>query len=285
MNKVKSIRAKLGLTQRELADRVGTSQQQIQRIETGKIAARLGLAKLIAAALEKPLSAVFPGAEQAIMKVKANAKGSRHLLEDERLDQIHETGVEFDPSEHFFKVWMRGHVDPFVFAVTAHEKRRLFSIVQDELVDSEAMSFIVFDSVDKRIAINLAELVTCQFLFNPLGGFEESNVTRGLGPINSEDVLIFQGGVGVPMVFCPEADDPDSDPDGSMGYFNEIFFRLELSPEPSERVHFEDEDGESVFVRLGSLALLSVPLWVVDADELDTKLDQIPDDGIGVGDD
>ncbi|MBE3275230.1 helix-turn-helix transcriptional regulator, partial [Klebsiella pneumoniae] len=35
-NKIKELRTQLSITQRELADMVGTSQQQIQRIETGK---------------------------------------------------------------------------------------------------------------------------------------------------------------------------------------------------------------------------------------------------------
>jgi DNA-binding XRE family transcriptional regulator len=46
-NKIKELRTQLSITQRELADMVGTSQQQIQRIETGKVAAKLGLAQAI----------------------------------------------------------------------------------------------------------------------------------------------------------------------------------------------------------------------------------------------
>ncbi len=59
-NKIKELRTQLSITQRELADMVGTSQQQIQRIETGKVAAKLGLAQAISAVLKKPLNAVFP---------------------------------------------------------------------------------------------------------------------------------------------------------------------------------------------------------------------------------
>lgn len=36
-NKIKQFRTQLSITQRELAEMVGTSQQQIQRIEAGKL--------------------------------------------------------------------------------------------------------------------------------------------------------------------------------------------------------------------------------------------------------
>ena len=39
-NNIKQLRTQLSITQRELAYMVGTSQQQIQRIETGKVAAK-----------------------------------------------------------------------------------------------------------------------------------------------------------------------------------------------------------------------------------------------------
>lgn len=46
-NNIKQLRTQLSITQRELAYMVGTSQQQIQRIETGKVAAKLGTAQAI----------------------------------------------------------------------------------------------------------------------------------------------------------------------------------------------------------------------------------------------
>ncbi|WP_163467470.1 helix-turn-helix transcriptional regulator, partial [Klebsiella michiganensis] len=45
-NNIKQLRTQLSITQRELAYMVGTSQQQIQRIETGKVAAKLGKVRI-----------------------------------------------------------------------------------------------------------------------------------------------------------------------------------------------------------------------------------------------
>lgn len=55
-NHIKQLRTQQSITQRELAFMVGTSQQQIQRIETGKVAAKLSLAQAICNALDNFVS-------------------------------------------------------------------------------------------------------------------------------------------------------------------------------------------------------------------------------------
>lgn len=271
MNKVKSLRVKLGLTQRQLAEMVGTSQQQIQRIETNKIAARLALASAIAAALGKPLNTVFPGSEKAIAKVQGEMKASPYYPDAEALDQVETTGVEFDGAEHCLKIWMRGHTEPIFFPLLAGEKRRVFRVVQDESTDADTASFMVFDSADKRIAINLAEVFACQFLFEPLWTVDDRDSSKVSEPLNGEEVFVYQSGSETPIRFTPEVDMGNPNDEGDEGYFGNIFWTLEMSPAQTDRVFFQDEDGESVFIRLGSLALLSVPLWVMDPDELEAQ--------------
>jgi DNA-binding XRE family transcriptional regulator len=63
-NRVKQIRTKLKLSQRALAAAVGTSQQQIHRIETGAVAARLDLATKLCKALGEPVDKVFRAPER-----------------------------------------------------------------------------------------------------------------------------------------------------------------------------------------------------------------------------
>jgi len=67
-NKIKALRLKAGISQRELAKRVGTSQQQIQRVETGQVAARLELATKLSRSLGVPLTVLFPGSKKALGK-------------------------------------------------------------------------------------------------------------------------------------------------------------------------------------------------------------------------
>lgn len=264
MNKVKSIRTKLGLTQRQLADKVGTSQQQIQRIESEQIAARLTLAADIATALGKPLNAVFPGSLGAIAKAVGDIDTSRYLPSDVELNRIQQTGVEFDSSQHCLKVWLHGHSEQIYFPLSPQEKRRLFQAIQGEMADAEVTSFVVFESWDKRIAINLAELDACQFLFEPMVGVNERDSSTVSEPLDKDRVFVFLKKASAPMTFKPKVDSP-ADED-AMGDFGNILFQLAMGMAPSERLHFQDIDGESVFLRVGSLALLSVPLWVVEPD-------------------
>lgn len=271
MNKVKSIRTKLGLTQRQLADLVGTSQQQIQRIESGQIAARLTLAADIAAALNKPLNVVFPGSMGALVKAVGQLDTSVQPPSDEDLEQLHQTGVEWDSAEHCLKIWLQGHSEPIYFPISPQEKRRLFRVIQNEMDDRELTSFVVFDSWDKRIAINLAELSACQFLFEPMLGVREPDSSAVSEPLDNQQVFVYQKSSATPFVFEPEVDRPEPDDECELGEFGDIFFRLELNQSPAVRLHFQDVDGESVFLRVGSLALLSVPLWVVQPNSTDTE--------------
>lgn len=263
MNKVKSIRIKLGLTQRQLADKVGTSQQQIQRIESGRIAARLTLAAEIAAALGKPLNVVFPGSLGAIVKAVGDIDTSRYLPSDVELNRIQQTGVELDSSQHCLKVWLHGHSEQLYFPVSPQEKRRLFQAIQGEMADPEVTSFVVFESWDKRIAINLAELSACQFLFEPMVGVNEPDSSTVSEPLDKDHLFVFPKGTSVPMTFKPKVDRAVDDED-AMGDFGNMLSQLAMGMAPSERLHFQDADGESVFLRVGNVALLSAPLWVIE---------------------
>ena len=65
---MRELREAKKLSQRQLAELVGTSQQQIQRIEAGLQAARIDVAVKIAEALGGSLADVFPGLKEALGK-------------------------------------------------------------------------------------------------------------------------------------------------------------------------------------------------------------------------
>lgn len=58
-NRIKELRGPAGLTQQDLADRVGVSRQTINAIETSKYAPSLEVAFRIARALTTPIDRVF----------------------------------------------------------------------------------------------------------------------------------------------------------------------------------------------------------------------------------
>jgi len=59
-NNIRKFRRELGLSQRELAEAVGTSQQQIQRIENGLHRVDLVTATQICVKLNKTIEETFP---------------------------------------------------------------------------------------------------------------------------------------------------------------------------------------------------------------------------------
>lgn len=160
-NKVKYFRARLKLSQRELASLAGTSQQQVQRIEAGTITTSLELANELCKALGQPLKSVFPLAARALADLSSSMTATR-TTSDKDLSEVSQAGIEADPSSWFFVAQLRGHEESMVFPILPSEKRRLYSAVQQE--GSNQLAFAVFDSGENRVAINLSELVFCQFL-------------------------------------------------------------------------------------------------------------------------
>ena len=273
MNRVKALRQKHGLTQKALASLVGTSQQQIQRIETGKIAARLEVATKLAHVLEIPLSNLFPDSKKPLEKVM-HAFRSEKAPPNEAYVALSRAGIEADIREWFFKVRLRGHKDSLQFRISPDEQRRLFQLVQRENSPVEGLSFVVFDTNDSRIAINVRELVYCHFLFEGFPMPEEE-------PESSYVVEVFLAGDEKALHFAVEPDDGDPD-DEEEGQFRGIFFDMELHVEETERFYFEDEDAEDVFLRAGDVALLKVPLPIIDLEyESEEDFDE-PEDEVEV---
>jgi DNA-binding XRE family transcriptional regulator len=261
-NRVKLLRKQLGLTQRQLANQAGISQQQIQRIEAGLSTAKLDTATKICEALGKPMNTVFPGSTNAIMKVIGEMETSRYLPSKEDRDTIRATGIELDPCVWKCKVWMAGHSNYFLFSISSQVHDRLFSAVQGEASSEDSMSFVVFDTETHRVAINLAELACCQFLFDPLTHISvEKSVDEDE---RDHSVEIFLIGSTEPLEFDVDTEDPDEE-DG-LGQMGHIFYMLDTSTPPDYRFHFDDSDGESAFIRSGNIAMLKVPLKVLESD-------------------
>lgn len=260
-NKIKLFRAKRGLTQRELADRVGTSQQQVQRLETGKIAARLELATRLAEALNVTVSTLFPGSEQALKAMKKEREDEpRYLPSDTIYTCVAATGVEADSRHWIFRVQLRGQADVIDFCIEPEEKRRLFSRVQRESDGDEALSFVVFDTKGERVGLNLAHCLYCHFIYEAWEFDPDEDEAEG--------ARAYLATHPEPVCFSVDIDRGEPEDDDDSGSFRTIFFYMDVNVDRDQRFYFEDGDGEGVFIRAADLALLRVPLWVVDPDVL-----------------
>src|SRR5258705_10169790 len=101
-NRIWHLRKARDLTQRVLAEKVGTSQQQIQRIEAGVIAVRLDLAVKIANALGTRLGDVFPKLAKAEKK-----RGRRKAPAAQVNQELSNAGIDPDPRHWTVKFFTR----------------------------------------------------------------------------------------------------------------------------------------------------------------------------------
>ena len=141
-NRIAALRKERGLTQRALADRVGTSQQQVQRIEAGLQGVRLELANKIAAAFGKELVEVFPALQ---VRRPRSSKGSKSVSERERL-----LAAGLDPDPRFWTVRFfafDGRI--FDYEVPSDEQARL-----EKIFSRSGNRIVVFSARMHWIAIN-----------------------------------------------------------------------------------------------------------------------------------
>jgi hypothetical protein len=86
-----------------------------------------------------------------------------------------------------------------------------------------------------------------------------------------EAVQVYFGGNAVPVTLGVEGEN-GGNIDDERNYLNTIFGMLENDMEPHERLHVVDEDGESAFLRVGDVTLITAPLWVLHPDEREWDL-------------
>lgn len=269
-NNVKNLRLNLGLSRKGIAEKVGTSQRQIQRIESGKQAAKLHLATAICEVLDKPIDTVFPGAGKALTLLDSETKSSK-FIPDAAFEKLREVGIEADIRRYSLKLLLRGHQEPLRFAISANEVDRLFRVVQDEANSDSELSFMVFDSDDLRVAINLRAAMFCQFLwdvdFGVVAPAKDDDAEEDDAEDESEMVEVFFAENREPMLIDAEGEN-GNDIDDEHNYLNIIFYVLDMGGvSPHERLHVRDLNGESIFMRAGDITLLKVPLRVLDPGE------------------
>ncbi|TDB42619.1 helix-turn-helix domain-containing protein [Photorhabdus khanii] len=262
-NKIKQYRTQLSMTQRQLAELAHTSQQQIQRIETGKIAANLATAQAICIALGKSLNAVFPGAEKAVSAFRKKVEQIGRYS-DEDLSGVADKGVEMDGCAWTLKLYLRGHQDYFILSISNADKRRMYAYLQ-ESEHEDVVQFFVFDSDEYRIALNISEIAFHQFLFDAPGDVYVKEDTESEELDYSNVRITFING-GPTACLSVEPDEPE-DEEYDVGQLGHIFYMLESGSAPSERFVITDMDGEDAFIRAGSVAMLQVVFSVLEPDE------------------
>ncbi|RZI41498.1 XRE family transcriptional regulator [Herbaspirillum sp. HC18] len=263
-NRVRELREKAGLSRVELARAAGVTAAIVQRIENEKQAAALPHAIAICGALGKSLNVVFPGSQKFLNALQADPAYVSELWE-----KLRQTGIEADPRSHVLKIILRGHRQPMFFNVSPEEKARVFQVVQHERANDDEEPFIVFDTPASTVAINLRRLSFCHFLWDA-GWLMKEDETAEQDRLAQDDtrhqVVLYLNEDETPLTFEAEPESSDFE-DGDIGDFACIFSMLQDGCPPSDRLHFEDADGEDAFIRVGDITLLEVPIFVLDHEE------------------
>jgi transcriptional regulator with XRE-family HTH domain len=245
-NRIVQLRKSRGLTQRALAELVGTSQQQIQRIEAGVQGVRLELATRIALALGGELRDIFPSLVAPLKRKSGKAPSQNSAAAQ---DSFAEIGIDADPAQWTVKFFAsNGHI--FLYSVSSGEKSRL-----ERLVRAGEGDFIVFTSASHRVALNTKKIAATQFLFD-FGVIDSSE--------NIEEdfkISLHLSAAKEPFVFDVEPDQLplEDDDDVSQSQLQNMFVTLGLGLD-DEIVWFDDIDGERVYIRPTEMMLIEVPL-------------------------
>jgi DNA-binding XRE family transcriptional regulator len=253
-NNIQKRRTKLGLSQRKLAELVGTSQQQIQRIEAGVQAARLEIATRICAALNAQMVEIFPQTKKVLPRLVLREDPYAELVSNERcVAEMGKAGIDTNPEFWHLRVRLRSRVEKLL-PITATDQKRLWSQLQNR--DTE---FVVLDSGDKRVAINIEHLLCWQFLWDAEAPIPKKSE-------EDDGLYVFFSDSEKPLRFDVDADEKKlgkDDEGDEVVQLRGLLRDLERSDEDTI-VSFEDSDGEYAFFRANEISMVELPLWAVE---------------------
>lgn len=267
-NLILAKRTAAGLSQRALAELVGTSQQQIQRVESGVQTVRIDLAARIADALNASLTEIFPAlgeggtAKRKKRRVNRNVKPPPFSNE-----QLSDAGIEADP-RHWTVSFGFDDGREFNYYISSGEKERISSIIWSKTFD-----FFVFDTNTKRVAVNRAKINYAHFLFD-IGVIQEHEVQE------TEQVVINFIGNKEAVKFDVEPDTVDlgKDDAGFNSQIQNMFFYIEGNEaDEDEILWFDDVDGERVYVRSKQVLSIEVPLLCCEPELWRNYLENLDD--------
>lgn len=279
-NQIRRFREKKGMSQRQLAAVVGTSQQQIQRYETGS-PVKLAMAVDLARSLETTIEKLFPEGKRIVRKIKN--KGRPGLHDDPEIDQeLLSAGIEVDPCEWTARVLVRGGDPhrPVLYPITVADKDRVRHYldwgyegsVEAKIADEHA-TFFVFDAEDRTVAVNIEHLIFWQNCFDPprIPFNTETKTENGENEEFTSAVNIYLAGTREPMTFPVEPDEEERQEDWDEGDFRNLLFTLDSKPEKDSFIRFTDVDGETAYFRIRDVAILEIAKDVTNPEPLENE--------------
>ncbi len=251
-NRIKEIRKKLGMTQSQLAETVGSSQQQIQRMETGIQNANFDIALKICSALGTPIETVFPEAKRPLTRLrqkKTERSDAFSRVDEKTQTDLRDAGIEIYPNDCYFECHLRGGAI-VTLQVPSQEADRLVYVLQ--IADGRGIPFVLFDCEEGwRVLLNLDNLVYSRFIPRASTTTQEIDVdTAWVYLTNSEEPLEFDIATGGEEL-------------------ENLLYCADVSVEPNEHLFFTDENLVRIFFRAADTAMIQIPIENLEPDMLD----------------
>lgn len=264
-NKIRELRLKKGWSQKKLAKAVGTSQQQIQRFETGA-PVKLQMAGVLAEALGVSVPTVFPGSRLGLERVLRKGSIAEAYTNEEIEDSLLNAGIESDPVFWTARVLLRG-ADPAkdirFYKIGVADRKRVDRHYLG--IGNQPPGFFHFESEDKVVLVNMDHVVFWQNCWDP-----PTIVEQEKEPFCGLDVYF--AGKKEALCFGVEPDGPAPEsPDGEDedGQFRWLTMHLEAGLDKDDFIDFEDEDGEVAHLRVGDIAVIEMARYLTHPELLD----------------
>ncbi len=204
---------------------------------------------------------VFPATKKPIAALRRKGLTGESIYQDNAFGaEMESAGIDMDPALWTFKLRLRGGAMKNL-QVSGPEKKRLWNAVQ------VPTGFVVFDSGERQLALNLRHLLFSHFLFDPPFAEPEANNDR------SYDLEVFIIYEKESLTFSIEADRVplDVESDGDDAQLQDLLFMTETSCEENDVLHFTDVDGETAFFRAADVAMISIPISAVEPDLFESE--------------
>jgi len=270
MNNIKKLRFDRKWSQGKLASLVNTSPQLIQRIETGAQAARLQLAIDISAAFNEPIENVFPGMTYALGDFASEYDATKAMT-DSKYKAIRKTGIEPDPKVYSIKVLLRGHKEyQYLKNIPAAEIDRIFHLMQSEPIDESECSFMVFESAESKIAINLRSISECQTVvessemaLNAIEGEEDLALHNGFGDCA---IMYFTDNPNPTYIEMDLETSNDDDYYNDGNHLNRAFYALDSGIPIHDKIFISDSNANDHLITAGDVSFLLAPHRMLESD-------------------
>ena len=261
-NAIAAFRNAKSLTITQLAEKVGISAQRLHEIETRRKAAPAFVALKICEVLEKNLDEVFPATKPILKAAQKDGNANAALSDSEYTEDMLDAGVDTGPLACSLAYWLRGGASG-VFPISSAHYREL----PDELYRSDDTDpCVVFDTERMHVVIRLDHLLASHLLFDA-PGHAPTQEDEDLGNVvvhltSAPDPLFFEVEGDRALTYGPSAKKAEPMDVQMQNLVTNILF----TDDPASVLTFVDANGERVFIRLGDLAMIQVPLWALDPD-------------------